>query len=317
MPSYYPSHLQDFHDLPVHTFPAEEVPGGRPLPGAASVAWRISTDCEFPFEPIWRRFLDQVPGEDVTALVIGPWWDDYDTRSIDPVLELITADAERLPHLRGVFLADLVSEEMELSWIQQGEVTRVLRAWPGLRELGVRGGEGLTVEPLRHDGLRDLWIESGGLPAEPVRALGACEFPALERLELWLGTTWYGGDCTAEDIAPLLTGLGRCPGLRHLGLQNSDIQDDIAAALAAAPVVAGLESLDLSMGTLGDEGGAALLAGQPLTHLRSLDLDHHYLSEELTDRLRQALEPHGVRLSLAPSRRSTHDPEARFVAVGE
>ncbi|MFE1443670.1 STM4015 family protein [Streptomyces sp. NPDC058739] len=317
MPRYYPSPLRDFHGLPVHTFPPEEVPGGRPLPGAASVAWRITTEGDLPFEPIWRRFLDQVSGEDVTALVLGPWWEDYDPSGIDQVLELITADAGRLPRLRGVFLGDLVSEEMEISWIPQGEVTRVLRAWPGLRELGVRGGEDLTVEPLRHEGLRDLRIESGGLPAQPVRALGACEFPALERLEVWLGTTWYGAECTAEDIAPLLTGLARCPRLRRLGLRNSDIQDDIAAALAAAPVVAGLEHLDLSMGTLGDEGGAALLAGQPLTHLRSLNLDHHFLSEELTDRLRRSLEPHGVRLSLTPSRRSTHDPEARFVAVGE
>lgn len=315
--SYYPSYLGDFHDLPVRAFPAEEGHDDRPLPHAASVAWRLSTECEFPFEPIWRRFLDQVGAEDVTALVIGPWWEDWDAQSIDPVLELIASDARHLPNLRGVFLADLQAEESELSWIQQGEITKILRAWPGLRELGVRGGEGLTVEPLRHEGLRDLWFESGGLPAAPVRALGACEFPALRRLEMWLGTDWYGGDCAPEDIDPLLAMLARCPELRHLGLQNSDIQDAIAVALSSAPVVAGLESLNLSMGTLGDEGGAALLAGQPLTHLRSLDLDHHFMSEELTDRFRAALEPHGVRLAMTPAARSTHDPEARYVAVGE
>jgi hypothetical protein len=270
----------------------------------------------YAFEPIWGRFLDRVRAEDVTALVIGPWWEDWDASSIDPVLELIASDARRLPNLRGVFLADVESEETELSWIIQGEVTRLLRAWPGLRELGVRGGEHLAVEPLRHDGLRDLWIESGGLPAAPVRALGACEFPALQRLELWLGTSWYGGECAPEDIDPLLAMLGRCPGLRHLGLQNSVIPDEIAVALSAAPVVAALESLNLSMGTLGDDGGAALLAGQPLTHLRSLNLDHHYMSEELTDRLRAALEPHGVRLALAAVD-DPYDSEARYVAVGE
>ncbi|MFJ8086538.1 STM4015 family protein [Streptomyces sp. NPDC096205] len=316
MPSYYPSHLQDFHDLPVHTFPADEEHDARALPDAASVAWRLSTECEYAFEPIWGRFLDQVRAEDVTALVIGPWWEDWDASSVDPVLELIASDARRLPNLRGVFVADVESEETELSWIVQGEVTRLLRAWPGLRELGVRGGEHLAIEPLRHEGLRDLWVESGGLPAAPVRALGACEFPALERLELWLGTSWYGGECTPEDIDPLLAMLGRCPELRHLGLQNSDIQDEIALALSSAPVVAGLESLNLSMGTLGDDGGAALLAGQPLTHLRSLDLDHHYMSEELTDRLRAALEPHGVRLALAAVD-ARYDSENRYVAVGE
>jgi hypothetical protein len=313
---YYPSYLTHFHDLPVHTFLTDGEEALTELPEAASVAWRLFAGEDLSFPSVWRSFLDEVRGEEVTALVLGRWWEGWEDRGIDAALDVITADAHRLPRLRAVFLADVEREEAELSWIKQGDVSRVLRAWPDLRELGVRGGEGLVVEPLRHEGLRSLWIESGGLPAAAVRALGACEFPALERLELWLGTTWYGGDCTPEDIGPLLTMLGRCPELRHLGLQNSDIQDDIAIALSSAPVVAGLRSLNLSMGTLSDEGGAALLAGQPLTHLRSLNLDHHYLSDELTERLREALEPHGVRLGLTPAD-EPDDPESRYVAVGE
>ncbi|MER5748909.1 STM4015 family protein [Streptomyces sp. NPDC002088] len=315
--SYYPSHLTRFHGLPVHVFPFATDDRRTPLPEPASVAWKFIADWEEPFEQLWRRFLDEVRTDEVTALVVGAWWGKRDERGIDPVLELLTAEAHRFPRLRAVFLADLESEESEISWIKQGDVTRVLRAWPQLEELGVRGSEDLVIEPLRHDGLRTLRIESGGLAPAPVRALSACEFPALRRLELWLGTTWYGGDCTVEDIEPLLGALGRCPELRHLGLQNSDIQDEIAAAVAAAPVVAGLESLDLSMGALSDEGGAALLSGQPLTHLRSLNLRHHFMSDELVQRVREALEPHGVDLDLTPARRRTHSAEGRYVAVGE
>ncbi|WP_367325548.1 STM4015 family protein [Streptomyces sp. HUAS ZL42] len=314
--SYYPSHLKSFHGLPVHVFPvAEDDPV--PLPEPSSVAWKLSCDWEQPFEPLWRRFLDEVSTDQVTALVLGAWWTEWDEQGIDPVLELITAEAPRFSHLRAVFLADVVSEESEISWIKQGDVSRVLRAWPGLRELGVRGAEGLVIEPLRHDCLHTLRIESGGLPAGPVRALAGCEFPALRHLELWLGTAWYGGDSTPDDVAPLLTMLAGCPDLRHLGLRNSDIQDDIAAALAGAPVVAGLESLDLSMGVLSDDGGAALLAGQPLSHLRSLDLRHHFMGDELVERFREALEPHGVSLALTPARRRSHRRESRYVAVGE
>ncbi|GGR22058.1 STM4015 family protein [Streptomyces griseomycini] len=316
--SYHPSRLTHFHGLPVHLLDADGEEGtGAELPAPASVAWRLSTEWDVPFERRWNRFLDRVRTDEVVALVVGAWWEEWDEHGIEPVLDLLTAEAHRFPRLRAVFLADVVSEESEISWIKQGDVSRVLRAWPGLCELGLRGVEDLVIEPLRHEALRRLRVECGGLPSEPVRALAACDLPALHHLELWLGTGWYGGDCTAADVRALLAALDRSPGLRHLGLCNSDIQDEIAAAVAAAPVVAGLDSLDLSMGTLSDEGATALLSGQPLTHLRALDLGHHFMSEEMARRVREALGPHVPDLGLGPARRSTHRPEERYVAVGE
>lgn len=315
--NHYPSYLKQFHGLPVHLFDAEGDGRGRLRPEPASVAWKLSADRHHAFAPLWQRFLDEVRPEEVTALVIGAWWQSWDEHGIDPVLDLLTAEAHRFPRLRALFLADVESEETEISWIRQGHLSRVLRAWPELEEIGVRGAEGLVIEPVRHDRLRTLRIESGGMPAEPVRALAACTFPALRHLELWLGTPDFGGDCEAEDITALLTALGHCPELRHLGVKNSDIQDSVAAAVAQAPVVAGLTSLDLGMGTLGDEGAGALLSGQPLTHLRVLDLRYNFLSDELAQRLRETLEPHGVGLVLTPAPRNRHNPGARYVAVGE
>ncbi|MEU6887142.1 STM4015 family protein [Streptomyces viridosporus] len=319
---HHPSHLTRFHGLPVRFFDGTGETGegsgpGPELPAPASVAWRLTTEGEVPFEERWRRFLDRVRTGEVVALVIGAWWEEWDEHGIGPVLDLLTAEAHRFPELRAVFLADVESEEAEISWIKQGDVSQVLRAWPGLRELGLRGSEDLVIEPLRHEALRTLRVESGGLAPEPVRALAACDLPALRHLELWLGTSWYGGDCTADDVHALLAALGDAPELRHLGLRNSDIQDEIAAAVAAAAVVAGLESLDLSMGTLSDEGGTALLSGQPLTHLESLDLGHHFMSDEMVHRVREALGPHVPDLGLAPARRSRHRSEGRYVAVGE
>ncbi|MER6622531.1 STM4015 family protein [Streptomyces sp. NPDC000931] len=311
----HPSRLEHFHGLPVHHFTGPDEDPGTPPP--ASVAWRLTTDREVPFEERWGSFLDRVRTDEVVALVIGAWWQEWDEHGIDPVLELITAQAHRLSRLRAVFLGDVESEESEISWIRQGDAGRVLRAWPGLCELGVRGAEGLVIEPLRHQALRRLRVESGGLPSEPVRGLAACDLPALHHLELWLGTDWYGGDCTAADVRALLAMLDRSPRLAHLGLCNSDIQDEIAAAVAAAPAVAGLDSLDLSMGTLGDDGGAALLSGQPLTHLRALDLGHHYMSEEMTRRVRATLGPHVQDLGLTPAHRGERRSEERYVAVGE
>lgn len=317
----FADHFETFHGLPVFTLPESRE---QALPSAGDVAWRLDCFWETPFPELWRSFTDRVPSKDVRALVIGPWWDD-EYSELRPALELILADAERFPALRALFLADATSEECEISWLQLTDVTTVLEAFPLLEELGVRGGDSqglgegpLSLRPVRHEALRVLRFESGGLPGQVVRAIGACELPALERLELWLGVSQYGGDATVADLAPVLAG-GRFPAVRHLGLQDSELQDEIAAAVASAPIVAQLESLNLSMGTLTDAGAEALLGGQPLTHLKRLDLHHHFLSESVADRIRAALGSTGTEVDLSEHQAPHHwgDREWRYVAVSE
>ncbi|NYV75500.1 STM4015 family protein [Streptomyces sp. UH6] len=308
-------HLSRFHGMPVFTLPAPGQ-GDGPFPAASTVAWRVAGEAwDGAFTPVWRRFLDEVAVEEVTALVIGAWWDDDHTTGIAPTVGRLIEERHRFPALRALQLADVVGEESEISWIRLCDLTPLLHAFPRLEKLGVRGGDDLDLEPLRHEALRELRIESGNLPRRPVQGLGGCELPALEHLDIWLGAEEYGADTTVEDLLPLLHPGGRLPALRHLGLANSEIQDGIAAAVAGAPVVPQLESLDLSMGTLGDEGGSALLAGQPLTHLRTLDLRHHYFSDPMAARMRLALEPYGVRLLM--SRVPVFTGHSRYVAVSE
>ncbi|MEU1666182.1 STM4015 family protein [Streptomyces sparsogenes] len=320
--------LESFAGLPVADF-ATSGTDATDLPPADAVAWRLACgwDDERPFEQLWRDFLETVPADRVRAIVIGSWWGDGDYDTVRPVLDLLVESAGRLPALRSLFLGDVVAEECEVSWLQMSDVTPVVEAYPLLEELVVRGcGYGsseedpLTLRPVRHERLRTLRFESGGLPADIVRAVCDSELPQLEHLSLWLGVEHYGGDTTLADLAPLLAG-GRFPKLRHLGLQNSEIQDEIAAAVAAAPVVAQLTSLGLSMGTLTDAGAEALLAGQPLTHLEALDLHHHYLSEKLAQRVREELEPSGVQVDLSEPqevrRWGNSDEEFRYVAVSE
>ncbi|MEV0746548.1 STM4015 family protein [Streptomyces sp. NPDC050273] len=319
-------HPGTFHGLPVFTLPppGEGGPDPAALPRADSVAWRLDCTWEGPaFPEIWQHFLDTVDPGGVHALLIGPWWPD-DYTSFAPVAELIAKDAGRFPALRALFLADVTGEECEVSWLEMSDVTGLIEAFPRLGELVVRGGgdpvpeeEKLQLRPLRHQALRSLRFESGGLPGHVVRAVGACELPALERLELWFGAAWYGGDATVEDMRPVLSGAG-FPRLRHLGLQNSEIQDEIAAAVASAPVVAQLESLSLAMGTLGDTGALALLEGQPLTHLTSLDLHHHYLTDPVMSRIREMCAREGVHVDLdAADYWDPEDDEPRYVAVSE
>ncbi|MFH9610699.1 STM4015 family protein [Streptomyces sp. NPDC017448] len=311
-------HLDRFHGLPVHA-PA---PSSGALPAADSVAWRLACDEDEDededFATLWEQFLETVDTTRVRALVVGPWWSE-DYTPFAPVMELIVAHADRFPALRGLFLADVVGEECEISWLRMCDVTPALEAFPLLEEFAVRGcgQEGLALRPLRHTALKSLRFESGGLPGGLVRAVTASELPALERLELWFGSSWYGGDATVEDVRPILAG-GLFPRLRHLGLQNSELQDEIAAAVGSAPVVAQLESLALSMGTLSDTGGEALLNGQPLNHLALLDLRHHYLTAPVVERIRTACAPTVVEAGEAEEDYADPDDEPeRYVAVGE
>lgn len=332
----YVQHLEELHGLPVFDLPwpdadadadadvdaDAEADAAPRLPEAGAVAWRLAADpygdhSEEGFADLWQRFLATVDPTGVRALVIGQWGEVYDVDSSLPI-GLLVAARDRFPALRALFLGDLEQEEAEISWIEQSDVTAVLDAFPLLEELGVRGGTKLRFPAVTHAHLHTLRVESGGLPGEAVRGLAASTFPALTELELWLGVSEYGGDTTAADLAPILSG-GRFPALRRLGLRNSEIQDELAAAVAAAPVVAQLEQLDLSLGVLTDDGAAALLSGQPLTHLSRLDLHHNYLTEPVAARVRAALEPRGVRLDVSETGDVWEDDGVvhRFTAVAE
>jgi hypothetical protein len=291
---------------------------------ADAIAWRIRIDPwedeDVTFEGLFQYFLDSVDTTRVTALLCGCWDEELSEES--PALAMLVDNAAKFPNLRHLFLGDVVQEESEISWMTIGTITPILRAFPQLEELVVRGGaddadgEGRALEPLRHESLRKLTFESGGLAAGVITALGLCEFPALESLDIWMGISEYGGDATADDLAELLSGI-RLPALRHLGLMNSEIQDAVAAAVAGAPLTARLESLDLSMGTLGDEGAEALLAGQPLTHLKRLRINHHFISEPTSERLRKTLRPLGVTVDIDSPEQLRDWGSGRYAEVTE
>lgn len=315
------SHLRESYGLPVFDFPSAEESAEKGLPAADAVAWRVSArdhDGEESWPDAFARFAAAVDLTRVRALVVGAWQEAWE-EGPEPVIEALLGARRQLTALRALFLGDMESEECEISWIIQGDVTALLEGFPELEEFGVRGGSALEFRPLTHRRLRSLTVQTGGMPAEAVRGVAAADLPALERLDLWLGTAEYGGDCEISDLAPVLDG-SRLPSLRHLGLRNSDLQDAIAAGIAAAPVVARLETLDLSLGVLTDEGGAALLGGQPLTHLRTLDLHHNFLGDAVRQRLRETLESAGVTVEL--DRGDADEDEWngrvwRYVAVGE
>ncbi|WP_185993176.1 STM4015 family protein [Rhodococcus sp. KBS0724] len=314
------AHLDALHGLPAFDFPAADATDSA-LPAAGTVAWRISVepyaDDSEEFSDAWDRFVEKVDLSAVQALIIGQWGESYEVNS-SSIVELTVGQRHRLTSLRALFLADITQEQQEISWIQQSDVTPVLEAFPELVEFGIRGGTELEFPETRHAALRRLTIESGGLPAAAVRGVASSSFPALEFLDLWLGTEGYGGDADVDDLAVILGG-AKLPSLRHLGLRNSEIQDSIAKAIVEAPILRQLTTLDLSMGTLSDDGAAALLASTAFSGLEFLDLHYHFLSDATVAELTRHCAELGVRVDLSDQTEpDEYDDEiSRYVAVSE
>ncbi len=197
--------------------------------------------------------------------------------------------AGRLESLRSLFIGDFeYPDESEISWVSVGNVGKLIPLAPKLRSLHLRGGE-IELGPLEHPTLESLTIETGGLPGPAVASLGKAKLPQLRHMEVWLGTDEYGGTGKISQLKPLFTGQG-VPKLEHLGLMNSDFEDDIAIALSKSPLLAQLKSVDLSMGTMHEPGANAILANvDKFKHLESLNLDRNFIPDELDTQLRKAL----------------------------
>lgn len=197
--------------------------------------------------------------------------------------------AGKLESLRSLFIGEFeFPDENEISWVAVGDVSEVLPIAPKLRELHLRGAE-ISLGALEHPTLERLTIETGGLPSDAVESVGKCKLPELRHMDVWLGTEEYGGDGEISQLAPLFKGTG-VPKLEHLGLCNSDFEDDIAIALAKSKLLAQLRSVDLSMGTMHEPGAQAIIANaEKFRHLESLDLDRNFISDELAAQLRTLL----------------------------
>lgn len=264
---------------------------------------------------ILSQFLDDPGAVDAPGLVIGMWEEAFSEQAgAERIVAALVAARDRLPALRALFLGDITQEECEISWIQQADVSPILAAYPNLECLRVRGGTGLVLGTPRHEKLRSLIVESGGLDGQVVRGIAAGELPRLEHLELWLGDEGYGGTTTVEDLAAILQG-DRFPALLYLGLRNAEIADAIAIALASAPVVGKIQTLDLSLGNLSDEGAKALAESPAIRKLRKLAIEHHYVSPELVEKLAAT----GIELDASdPCEPDEYDGEThRYIAHSE
>jgi len=299
-------HTQRFDGKEVRTFVR-----GEPVDPSADVVYRLSLeyDDDLTMVQLLDEFLGQVDKSALQALVIGAWEEPQETGP-DAALDALADRAAELPNLKALFVGDITFEECEISWIIQGNYERLLKAFPRLECLRVRGSTSLSWPAQKHQGLKQLVLESGGIPSTVLQALATSAYPALEHMELWIGTSDYGFDADLPQVQATVEHL-RTPGLRYLGLRDAEIADELAQWIAGQPWTESLSVLDLSLGTLGEDGAKALLASPHIRKIPRVDLSHHYIPPALQAEL-SATVP-GVVLQDPQE----EDGDHRYVAVGE
>lgn len=261
--------------------------------------------------PNLEQFIASDAASETTAVVIGAWHGDDAELTPDEVIKVLVKGKDRLGNLAAIYIGDITSEENEMSWINQTDLSPLLNAFPKLQLLRSRGGQGLALSSPQHENLRGLAMETGGMDVSVIRSVCTSSFPNLEYLELWLGTDEYGANFSVPDLQPLLSGR-LFPKLKYLGLRNSQVADEIAGVIVNSPIVSRIETLDLSLGVLTDEGAHALLKLASPT-LKKLNLRYNYISSDLIKQLK------ALPLTVDASRPSDleQEDEWRFVAVGE
>ncbi len=281
-------------------------------PARTDVAYRFRSDWENnEVIPNLEHFLASQAATDATALVIGAWHGDDSELTPEEVIDVLVKGKDRLSNLAAIYVGDITSEENEMSWIHQCDLSPLLEAFPKLQLVRSRGGQGLQLSSPQHENLRGLAIETGGMDVSVIRSVCTSNFPELEYLELWLGTEEYGANSTVADLQPVLSGR-LFPKLKYLGLRNSQRADDIAGVAVNSPLISRIETLDLSLGVLTDQGARALLKLASPT-LKKLNLHYNFIGSDLIKQLKAL--PFTVDAS-KPSDMN-EDNEWRFVAVGE
>lgn len=245
-------------------------------------------ECQVSTSDKLNKILQDDCATEIEALVFGLWTDDGIFASI---INALVAANEKLTNLKAIFIGDTKNSEW-ISPIAPSNLSRILEAYPNLEVLQVCGSNRYQeyvwlkfTPPLTHKNLKALIVESGGLSHQSINHICKLELPALEYLELWLGSDYYGGDSSISDLMPIIS--GAFPKLKYLGLRNSGYSNNIAFAIANSSIIENLVELDLSIGTLNDDGAKALLDCPVINSLDTLNISNNNVSNMMIQRLEQ------------------------------
>lgn len=222
---------------------------------------------------------------EIKQLVIGCW--SFESGDCSELVKGMVEHKEKFAHIEGLFWGDIDYEESEISWIEQTDLGPLLDGMPQLKDLKIKGTNGLGIGRTSRPNLRSLEIISGGLPASVIEDVIQSDFPNLEKLILYVGIDEYGFDGTIDQFTPLFS-KEKFPKLTYLGIVNAEEQDQIVQMFLDSDMLPQLEIMDISCGVLTDKGGQLLLDHvEKIKRLKLIDMRYNYLSEEMRAKLRK------------------------------
>lgn len=231
-------------------------------------------------------------------IVVGDWGDAWDDLKDDcqQLIDGIIENKDKFSNVKSLFIGDMEFDECEVSWIIQGNYSKLWGAMPQLEKLTIKGSTQLELGEIKHDNLKSLEIICGGLPAKVIESIKNAKLPSLERLVIYLGIEEYGfgGD---EDTIEKLLKESDFPKLTWLGITDSDIQDEVTEIVFNSKYINQINTLDLSMGTLTDKGGRIIADKlKEYPNIKSVDLNYHYMTDKMVDELEKICEELGVEI---------------------
>lgn len=194
---------------------------------AETMAEEILADPEFP---------------ELEELIIGGWGGEYED-SCQPILDAIVQSPDRFGHITKLFVGDMDYEVCEVSWIIQGDYSRIWQAMPQLKELTIKGSMDLTLGEIEHENLESLTIICGGLGQDVIKEIEKAKLPSLKKLLLYIGVDNYGFDGSEDTIRQLLAN-SDFPKLAYLGIVDSEIQDELTKVVLDCKYIRQIETLE-------------------------------------------------------------------------
>ena len=107
---------------------------------------------------------------ELDELIIGSWGGAYEV-DCQPIIDAIVEKADQFSHITKLFVGDMDFEECEVSWIMQGDYSRIWKAMPQLKELTIKGSMDLTLGEIEHENLESLTIICGGLGTDVIKEI--------------------------------------------------------------------------------------------------------------------------------------------------
>lgn len=253
-------------------------------------AYTLSEDCEFNGLP--NEYTETVEN------ALQNLCQDYRVGELQALLCQIEAETgfnmtslihvkNKLNNLRALFIGSREDSEFKLSLSPLIDICPILKAYPKLEVLQVRGywdedNINDVFTPLKHNNLKTLIIETGyGINYRIVQQISKLELSALEYLEIWRVPLKYYNQ---QSVTSIITGKS-FPTLKYLGLPSSDYTDELVKIIINSGIPKQLRVLNLSMGTLTDEGAKLLLNSPLVDKLHTLDISGNVLSMEMLQRL--------------------------------